>query len=135
MAAASSSPPGTVAAGTSPWSAAPVSGPAPGPALGPAVDPTTRAIRARAMRATALIRLVACWAASPIRIPRHWSSANATTTPAAVRDSWPARGATRGPEYSPRTMATAATLPQVASQSVQPTTNPGYGPSPRRARG
>src|SRR5215470_19047547 len=36
--------------------------------------------------------------------------------------------------YSPMTMATAAFVPQVESQSLQPTRKPAYSPTPRRAK-
>ena len=46
----------------------------------------------------------------------------------------PARAGISAPLYSPMTMATAAAVPQVESQSLQPTTKPAYSPMARREK-
>ena len=46
----------------------------------------------------------------------------------------PAKAGSSAPVYSPMTIATAAVVPQVEIQSLQPTIKPAYGPSARRAK-
>ncbi len=50
----------------------------------------------------------------------HCSSANSKITPAAMARTWPCATGTRSPAYSPNTIETAAKLPAVEIQSLQP---------------
>src|ERR1700747_1946989 len=60
----------------------------------------------------------------PHLIPRHCKRKNATITLTAMDWTWPARGANNAPLYSAMTIATAAAVPQVESQSLHPTMKP-----------
>ena len=85
--------------------------------------------------ASALSALRICCEKSPARMPRQSSSPKSSTraTPAGTRR--PASAGTSGSRYSVKTIAPSATGAQVEIQSLQPTTNAGYSPSPRRTNG
>ncbi len=87
-----------------------------------------------AAKASVFSRLVNSCERLPQRTPRHCKSAKATVTPEATATLRPASEGTSSPAYSPTTSATAATVPHVESQSLQPTTKAGYSPSARRAK-
>src|SRR5947199_5486755 len=70
-------------------------------------------------------RLVTFWVKLPQRIPRHWRAANKSTVTNAIDLSRPASDGTSTEVYSPTTIAMTARVPQVESQSLQPTTKPG----------
>ena len=70
----------------------------------------------------------------PQLIPRHCKMKNPTMTAIAMGWTCPASAGISAPLYSPMTMATAAAVPHVESQSLQPTMNPAYSPNARRAK-
>src|SRR5437763_7091458 len=69
-------------------------------------------------------------------MPRHCKIPNPTMidTEMIFTFSGPARREKKCPLYSLMTMATAAAVPQVESQSLQPTRKPAYSPRPRREK-
>ena len=72
----------------------------------------------------ALAALVSVCAKPAVRMPRHCSVANASVTAMATGTVLPSSAGTSTPAYSPMSTDTAATLPQVAAQSIHPTRNP-----------
>src|SRR5688572_16197022 len=122
-AAQNASPPGTL----------PAEGEAPGPSS--PRPPKAKKAAVSATKARVLTRLVKVCARLPQRTPTHCRSANVTTdADATARASEPASAGTTTPAYSPTTSATAASVPHVESQSLQPTTKLGYSPNARRAK-
>jgi len=87
-----------------------------------------------ATKTKALSRLLVCCAASPARTPRDCNRVKASTTADATASSRSARAGTSSHVYSPITSATAAMLPALEIQSLQPTTKAGYSPSARRTK-
>jgi hypothetical protein len=87
-----------------------------------------------AAKASALSRLVSSCDRPPQRTPRHCRSAKPTVTAAATSRERPESDGASTPAYSPITSATAAAVPHVESQSLHPTTKPGYSPSARRTK-
>ncbi len=85
----------------------------------------------RIANAPALSSVVTSCVRPPHFTPRHWRSAKKIVTPAAISVSRPASAGTSAALYSPITIETAAVVPHVESQSLQPTMNPAYGPSAR----
>src|ERR1051325_3031140 len=77
--------------------------------------------------ASAFRRLVKFCTLLPHETPRHCSTAKNMTTKAAIAVFHSASEGTSTPRYSAMTMATAAVVPHVETQSPQPTTNPAYG--------
>ena len=69
---------------------------------------------------------VTSWVLLPQLMPRHCRMKNPrmTLTAMILIFCGPARAGISAPLYSPMTMATAAAVPQVESQSLQPTTKP-----------
>ena len=87
-----------------------------------------------AAKASVFRRLVSSCVRPPQRTPRHCKTAKATVTEHETQASRPASAGKSAPAYSARTSATTATVPHVESQSLHPTTKPGYSPSARRAK-
>src|SRR5438309_717315 len=82
----------------------------------------------RAPKTSAFTRLVSRCVRSPQTMPRHCSTAKNTITSDAVSHARPNTLGTRSRPYSPITIDTAAHEAQVEIQSLQPITNPAYGP-------
>src|SRR5258705_12933097 len=82
-------------------------------------------------KAKVLIPAVSSCVPLPHLMPRHCKMKKPTITTTAIVFTWPASGAISSPLYSPITMATAAAVPQVESQSLHPTIKPAYSPSAR----
>src|SRR5436309_1857427 len=101
-----------------------------------AVEPPPKAKQAAmsAAKASVLSKLVNSCERLPQRTPRHCKTAKATATEDATNNSRPASAGKSTLAYSPMTSATAATVPHVESQSLHPTTKPGYSPRARRAK-
>src|SRR5258708_9553573 len=82
-----------------------------------------------AMAITAKIKvfskLVTFWVKLPQRMPRHCRAANDRVTIKAIVLSRPASLGIKTGVYSPTTIAITASVAQVESQSLQPTTKPG----------
>src|SRR5580658_4961926 len=70
----------------------------------------------------------------PQRIPRHCSRKNPQMILTAISGSCPARTGKKSRVYSAITMETAAAVPHVESQSLQPTMKPAYSPIARREK-
>src|SRR6266849_268509 len=96
--------------------------------------PTAKQATRRTRNATVFSTAVKICAPLPQRIPRHCNRKKPTITLTAKILTWPASRGKRSPLYSAMTMATAAAVPQVESQSPHPTINPAYSPSARRAK-
>ena len=62
-------------------------------------------------------------------MPRHCTAAKTTVTAVAIAAARPVSDGTSATENSPTTSETAAVVPQVEIQSLQPTMKPGYSPS------
>src|SRR6266571_3811036 len=90
----------------------------------------------RSRNPAVFIAAVRSCAPLPQRIPRHCRTPNPTiiATERSFILSGPARMGKRLPLYSLTTMATAAAVPQVESQSLQPTMKPAYSPIARREK-
>src|SRR5687767_11014966 len=86
-----------------------------------------------ASRATALIVLVTACTRAPARTSRQSTMVKRMTTADATYADRPAIAGTSTPSDSASTIDTAAELPHVEIQSLQPTTNPAYSPMPARA--
>jgi hypothetical protein len=86
----------------------------------------------RMPKASALRALRICCERSPIRMPRHRSRPKASTRATPTGTRRPVIAGSRGSRYSVKTIAPRDTEAQVESQSLQPTTNPGYSPKQRR---
>src|SRR5947209_15050375 len=101
-----------------------------------AVKPPPKAKQAAmsAAKASVFSKLVNSCERLPQRTPRHCKTAKATATDDATNNSRPASAGKRTLAYSPMTSETAATVPHVESQSLQPTTKPGYSPSAQPAK-
>src|SRR5260370_26258857 len=85
--------------------------------------PSQKQTTISATNASALIALVTFCASPPARTPNHCTSVKTATTISATVRVDPRIGRT-AVEYSPTTIETAAVVPQVESQSLQPTMNP-----------
>src|SRR5690242_16928502 len=70
-------------------------------------------------------RLVTCWTASLEWMPIPWTMVNTITTTQEMATAYGASAGTSSPAYSPTAMLTSAMLPQLETQSLQPTTKPG----------
>src|SRR6202022_4019529 len=70
----------------------------------------------------------------PHLMPRHCKTKNPMMTRTAMSLTWPPSNGMSSPLYSPMTIATAAAVPEVESQSLQPTMKPAYSPSARREK-
>src|ERR1700719_1583620 len=82
-------------------------------------------------KAKVFIAAVSSCVPLPHLMPRHCKTKNPRMMTTAMSLTWPANGGMSSLLYSPMTMATAAAVPQVESQSLQPTMNPAYSPSAR----
>src|ERR1700692_1754784 len=99
--------------------------------------PSAKHAITRITNAAVFIAEVSSCARLPHRTPRHWRIPNPTITETAmifVVLSPPARAGISFPLYSPMTMATAARVPQLDSQSLQPTMKPAYSPMALREK-
>src|SRR5947208_11375970 len=87
-------------------------------------------------KAPVFIAAVESCAPLPQRIPRHCKTPNPQMMATEMISILlaPARMGKRCPLYSLMTMATAAAVPQVESQSLQPTMKPAYSPKARREK-
>src|SRR5215470_11530528 len=99
-----------------------------------ACPPNRKHAAIKTTKATVLIAAVASCVRLPHRTPRHCNTKNPAITSTEISLTCPASGGNSAPLYSAITMATAAAVPQVESQSLQPTTNPAYSPSARREK-
>src|SRR5256714_9155785 len=99
-----------------------------------APPPKAKQAAMSAAKASVFRRLVSSCERLPQRTPRHCKTAKATATEDATVNSRPASEGVRTLAYSPMTSETAATVPHVESQSLHPTTKPGYSPKARRAK-
>jgi hypothetical protein len=77
------------------------------------------------------IAVIIC-ALLPDLTPIHWSKANAIMTADPTAEAEPFGHPKSSALYSPMTIAASAALLHVDSQSLQPMTNPAYGPIARR---
>src|SRR5271163_390130 len=96
--------------------------------------PNTKHATSRIANASVLSTAVKICAPLPQRIPRHCKTPKPTMMATAISFTCPASSGTRSPLYSPITMPTAAAVPQVESQSLQPTMKPAYSPNARREK-
>src|SRR3984893_16026386 len=85
-------------------------------------------------KADVLMAAVTSCVPLPHLMPRHCKMKNPTMTTTALSLTWLASGGISSPLYSAMTMATAAAVPQVESQSLQPTMKPAYSPRARREK-
>jgi hypothetical protein len=85
--------------------------------------PSQKQATMNSSNARPLTRLVTFCTAAPPRMPTHWMIVNSATTVSATTCSVRASGKRRT-EYCPTISATAAVVPQVEIQSLQPTTKP-----------
>src|SRR5689334_8753093 len=98
--------------------------------------PKRKVAATRITNAPVLRAAVKSCALLPQRMPRHCRTPKPTTmeTESILTFCGPARMEKRRPLYSLMTMATAAAVPQVESQSLQPTMKPAYSPKARREK-
>src|SRR5579859_525478 len=104
--------------------------------IGRALPPSKKHATTTIRNASAFTAEVTSCVLLPQLIPRHCKRKKPTITPTAMTFNLtaPAKTGTRAPLYSAMTMATAAAVPQVESQSLQPTMNPAYSPMARREK-
>src|SRR6185503_11877638 len=82
--------------------------------------PSTNAAAIKATKASAFNKLVMFCAVLPQAIPRHCNTANTIVMAIAIPVALPRREGIKLLANSPATMATAAVLPQLEIQSLQP---------------
>src|SRR6266404_49854 len=99
-----------------------------------ACPPQRKQAATRITKAKVLMAAVSICVPLPHLMPRHCKMKNPRMMTTAISLTCPASGGISSPVYSPMTMATAAAVPQVESQSLQPTMNPAYSPNARRAK-
>src|SRR5271167_677733 len=96
--------------------------------------PRAKHAATRTTNAAVFIAEVTSCVPLPQRMPRHCKIRNPRISATAICISWPARTGKRSRLYSAMTMETAAAVPQVDSQSLQPTMKPAYSPIARREK-
>src|SRR3954451_2782845 len=96
---------------------------------------TSRQTVIKPPNASAFAALSTCCERSPILMPRQSRNPKSRTRPTPAGTFHPANAGTSGWRYSVKTIPPSAIGPQVDIQSLHPTTNAGYSPSPRRTMG
>src|SRR6202022_4394083 len=96
--------------------------------------PQAKQATTRTRNARVLMAEVASCVPLPHLIPRHCRMKKPVMTRTAISFTWPSRDGMSAPLYSAMTIATAAAVPQVESQSLQPTMKPAKSPRARREK-
>src|SRR2546421_12520096 len=98
--------------------------------------PRRKQARTKIKKAPVFIAAVESCAPLPQRMPRHWKTPRAQMMAMGMISIFllPARTGKRWPLYSAVTMPTAAPVPHVDSQSVQPTMHPAEAPEGHREK-